>query len=383
MNLLSRIKKIAVSLEKKNNALFRVPVSAQKSYLEHFREPSDLIERSFFQYKCQMRLYGKVNAIIINIVSLPLLIFYYVKKNTKIIDKNTVDAVFISEGIPFNVVPASLKKQFGKWHIEDGRGDSFTEQDKKYFKMIVKKHPLSWHYLLKSLLKIRFYSYEISKFSPQIITVCGEYSFTSSLLTDYCYNLKILHVNVMHGEKLYFIRDSFFSYDKCYVWNDYYKKLFIELRADPNQFCIEVPESLFFTGTDVSKNINYTYYLGAETGEKLVSILKSLQQIAGYGNKVAIRPHPRYTDINELARIHGLIEIEDFKELTIEESLMRTENAISLYSTVLNQAVHNNVSIVIDDVTDPAMYKKLVDLKYVILKEQHSLLSDVVKEQFK
>lgn len=65
----------------------------------------------------------------------------------------------------------------------------------------------------------------ITKYQSKAIVVHNEYSFTSSILTAYCETRNVLHINVMHGEKMYYIRDSYFRYDRCYVWDAYYRDL--------------------------------------------------------------------------------------------------------------------------------------------------------------
>ena len=54
MGLNDLLKQIAIKLEKKNNSKFTYPVDKQKEYLNHFKEPVDNSERSYFQYRCQM-----------------------------------------------------------------------------------------------------------------------------------------------------------------------------------------------------------------------------------------------------------------------------------------------------------------------------------------
>lgn len=62
------------------------------------------------------------------------------------------------------------------------------------------------------------------------------------MLTDYFHTRGVKNINVQHGEKLMFIRDSFFHFDECYVWGDYYVKMFVRMKAEPNQFIVSVPQ---------------------------------------------------------------------------------------------------------------------------------------------
>lgn len=379
MSFLTKLKNLLVKLETANNSLFTCPVDKQKSYLNAFNEPKDDLERAYFQYKCQMYFYPWYLVMILNLAALPVLIFYYFKRNDDKDSNQNTDAVFLADGKPNSIIPQSLNNTYASILRIDDKRQRLTSEDKKFFSQIILKHPLSWQFLLKCLLKIRFYSYEIDARHPKAIIVCNEYSFTSSLLTKYCADNNIIHINVMHGEKLFYIRDTFFRFHKCYVWDYEYRDLLCELRAEPTQFVVEVPPSLVFSQQSQNKVIDFTYYLGAESGDTLNKIVCSLDNLSRKGFRVSLRPHPRYTNLEEIKKHKHQFEVED-SYITIEESLLRTNNAISVYSTVLNQACHNGVNVVIDDVTDIERFLKLTELNYVMLRKKHILLSDVLEE---
>ena len=383
MSLLSILKKFAFKLERQNDSVFSYPIDKQREIIRCFKEPENNIERAYNQYRCQMRLNKRYISFILNLASLPMMLLYLFKANDSIKNDAHFDAVFLAEGKPNHIIPNALKNEFKTWKRVEEHGQMLLSDDKAFFKSVLKEYPFSWHFLLKSLIKLRMYRYEIQSHNPKAIVVCGEYSFTSSLLTEYCNNLGLEHINVMHGEKLYYMRDSFFCFNRCYVWDEFYKKLFTELRAEPNQFIICVPRSMHFSeGRNVEKTFDYTYYLGAETGEVLVRVADALKLLVNKGSRVAIRPHPRYSDFEEIKNKFDGIVIENCEEIDIEQSVLRTKNVISLYSTVMNQAYHNNVGIVIDDVSNPSKYEKLNELKYVMMNVQHRTLSEVIGEKY-
>ena len=76
------------------------------------------------------------------------------------------------------------------------------------------------------MVKLAMYRYQYEVYHPKAMIVDEEYSYTSSFLTEYCHRLGVEHIDIMHGEKLYFIRDTFFCFDRCYVWDGYYRDLF-------------------------------------------------------------------------------------------------------------------------------------------------------------
>lgn len=380
MGITSKINSIANKLFNRNVTFyFDIPASEQNAYLMHFPEPKDDIDRSYYQYKCQMFFYKWYVVLGLNLAALPLLLLYLLKGNDGTDDKQHAQkAVFFNDGKPFNIVPEEYEHQQDIEVISEKK-ENLNKQDRIFFSKVFARHPFSWYFLLKNLIKVRFYSYEINTKAIDDIVVCDEYSFTSSVLTAYCNYYGKRHINVMHGEKLYFIRDSFFRFDKCYVWDEHYVKLFEKLRADSKQFYIALPDSFRFKDDSVRKSVDFTYYLASEHDEKLGTIIKSLSLLASNGYRVAVRPHPRYSDIQEIRALvkDGLL-IEDTGGLTIEESLLRTRHAVSLYSTVLNQALNNGIIIVIDDIADPGLYNKLQSLDYIMLSKEHLLLSDIL-----
>lgn len=69
----------------------------------------------------------------------------------------------------------------------------------------------------KILVKIARYSFIIDRYGSGTLIVCNEYSFTSSVMKEYCKAVGVKLGIVMHGEKVFSLNDSFFSFEKCYV----------------------------------------------------------------------------------------------------------------------------------------------------------------------
>jgi hypothetical protein len=381
MGLANKLKDLAVELERKNNSLFEYPVDKQKKYVAHFHEPKDDIERGYFQYRCQMKFNNPVITCLLNLASLPMMLLYLKKGNSSITAGKHTDAIFFSDGKPENIIPDELREKVGSLEVIDEKKEYLTKQDKTFIKSLWKRYPFSWQFLLKCLMKVRFYSYEIERTHPSSIIVCNEYSFTSSVLTKYCGEQGIQHINVMHGEKLYFMRDSFFRFHECYVWDEHYKDIFERLRADKKQFKVAIPESLRIKTEGADKTVDYTYYLGAEKDDILKTIVNAMSELQKKGYRVAIRPHPRYSDIQEIKTTAPSVEIEEIKEFTIEDSLKRTGHAVSVYSTVLNQASCNDIGIVLDDVSNPSKFARLKEIDFIMLSKPHELLSELLEKK--
>lgn len=376
--LIDLLRKLAVCLEKKQNNVFKIDMDKQERYISSFKEPEDDIERSFFQYKCQMKLYGMGVAFVLNLFSLPVLMFELIAFSRKEMKKQKdVDAVFFRDGKPENIMPQQVRNQYENLECNPKEGNCLSKTDFKFIGQILKRYPISWLFVLKSVIKISRYRATIEAYKPAAIIACNEYSFASSLMTAFCRENDVLHINVMHGEKFFHMRDSFFRFDQCYVWDEHYKHLFLKLRAEASQFEIALPESLVFAQCGVEKLVDYTYYLGMEDEIMLNKIAEALKIIA-QSKKVAIRPHPRYSDNAKIKQKFGFVEIEEYCDISIEESILRTKNVISRYSTVLTQALYNGVNVIIDDYTEPRQYEKLKKLEYVAINKPHLRLTEVL-----
>ena len=112
----------------------------------------------------------------------------------------------------------------------------------------------------------------------------------------------------------------------------------------------------------------------------LKTISDNMKSLKRQGFNISIRPHPRYSDIDVIHFLFEGMNIENVKEVSIEESLLRTKAAISLYSTVLNQAYHSGITVVIDDISNTEAFRKLKELRYVMLMLEHSALSELMEE---
>ncbi len=383
MSINAVLKSILTRITVAENPTFNYPVEKQKAVLARIPQPRDDFERSYAQYRCQAKLMGRFYWLGANVISFFVLLLKLGLKEGPTPRQMRPDAVFLSNGIPENVIPKVLREEYALWATEERyTAERFTKEDRRFFFRLWKRYPFSFLFLLKCLIKLRMYSAAVQEYSPKALVVCNEYSYTSSMLTAYCEMLGITHIDVMHGEKLYQIRDSFFRYHRCYVWNEGYKKSFLLRRAEESQFIVAVPPSMLFEQMSVPKTVDYTYYLQLQSGAELERVCRLLRSLAVKGNRVAVRPHPRYTNMAELQKaLAGCsVEIEDFRSVKLEESILRTEQVVTVYSTVVYQAYYNGVSVILDDVSDPEMFAKLKDLQFMMLVLEHKLLSQTLEE---
>jgi hypothetical protein len=256
------------------------------------------------------------------------------------------------------------------------------KQDLKwFFNNIAIKYPIYPLFLLKVFIRMTQYRYLIQYYKPSAIAVYNEYSSSSSAMTKFCHDNNVSHFNYMHGEKIWYIRDSFFKYDRCYVWSEHYKNLFIDLRADKNQFRIEIPQEFLDTTSATSnyKNVDYCYYLANESHNQIKLIFENLSIIKSRGYSVRVRIHPTWSDLQYIIKLAKTADITvESSNIDINTSITSCKCAISLFSTVLFQSSLLNTRIIIDDLVSKENYNKLKELNYVAFSLKHDLLSNVL-----
>ena len=385
MSLLQTLKSAVIRLNGDRNTLFDVPMARQKAILEGLPEPKDLLKRAYAQYRCQMMLERPILRAGYQLAAMLLLPVYrrQLLRRPASRKEETADAVFAFGG-PDTILPCSLRQEYpGIRQVRDFQNALFlTREDCSFLRELARRYPTAFYFRFKCMAKLAMYRSLYETYRPKAIIVSEEYSYTSSFLTEYCHRLGVEHINVMHGDKLYDIHDTFFCFDRCYIWDQFYRDLFCELRAEPTQFRMEMPPSMQpWDAQDVEKAVDYTYYLQAETSQMLEKIAESLQTLQKSGAVVAVRPHPLYSDMETVRRLFSDFEIEETAEVGIETSILRTRHVIGLYSTVLYQAHINHVPVVIDDLTAPERFAQLKSLRYIMLDKPHGLLSALLQEE--
>lgn len=333
--------------------------------------------RSYYQYICYKKLIGNVQFFILNVAGyfsffaiLVVFLINCLKIKKKVRDHNLAICTAFKE----DIIPDSLSARYSILMIHNS--DFCLElSDLRFISKILAKYPFSSFFVLKNVLKIAQYRYYIRKYGCQAFIVTSEYSFTSSILTAYCEEQNIKHINIMHGEKFYYIMDSFFSFNECYVWDVHYMNLFISLGAASNQFIIEKPP-FYFEMQRFSGHTGYglKYYLDGT--ESIEAIQKLVDFLGSKFESVIFRAHPLFKDFQAFEKKH--ISYENPKLVKISDSLKNCEYVCAKYSTVLNQASIMNRKIVIDDLSDPKLFQQLKSMNYIMFTKPHIRLSELL-----
>jgi hypothetical protein len=369
--------------------LFDFDLTKHLSYLNGLPDPANLIERSYLQNKCQnfqKRTFLKFrNNLLAYVAILPVIMFMFLKprqKTKRAHDKsdNQDLSVLIFSGID-NIVPQSVKSKYRNiTEIEFGKCYFLVTSDLYYIVRLL-PYIFSPYFFLKCIYKMAIYRAIIEKYKPISIICSSEYSFTSSFLTWYCEQNQIRHINIMHGEKLLNIRDSFFQFHECYIWDTHYSDIFSTLRAEMSQFRISIPDSLRIDSQkyyDNAMQCDYKYYLAIFNEQQIKGIVDVLMKLSAKGKKVMVRPHPKYSDMTLLHKNLPESYIEDPHSVSIESSLVNTKSIIGLYSTVLLQGFMLEKEVILDNLIYEKEYEKLFSLRYILIEKPHRNLSDII-----
>ncbi len=350
---------------------FDIPINKQIDYISCLKQPKDDIERSYCQYLCQCFFSPSWKIFLFNIVAtilfVPILLSFLVKRFFEY-GEERIDAYGEFKGIE-EIIPNELKELYNIEVREWKHKKSLSFKDLWLVCGLLTHHPLSPMFILKCTIKIASYSFIINYYKPRAIVVHNEPSYTNSVLTLFCERNKVQHINVMHGEKLFNIRDSFFRFSSFYVWSDYYIELFKSLRVEEQQMIVAIPMSLkidvirFF-----NKNVysDFKYYLAIFNESEIKSIVESMTFVKKQGYTIKFRPHPRYSDFALLRRYVDSSEIEAPGDVSILESVSSLKFAVGSYTTVLTQAYYSGKGVVLDDVTYKNRYHKLKGFKYIL-----------------
>lgn len=367
-------------LKKGDRLFFDVTAEEQKKFLDTIAPATGDFDRSYKQYRCQRFFSNKKKGFLFNLGSfflVPVVIIYYWVKSWKTVKVDHRDAVGEFKGMP-EIIPDSLLTEFEIDNDVWFEGAELRGRDYGYVLKFALRYCYAPYFIVKAIAKIARYSYTITHRTPRAIVVHDEYSYTSSLLTNYCEFRGVQHIDVMHGEKLYYIGNSHFRYHRCYIWSEHYKQLFIDLRAEPNQFIIDYPRSFQIDCEREFRDeyyADYKYYLQVYDEAQLISIIKSMEFAERQNLVVKYRPHPRFSDIPLLERMVPKEQIEYPKEVPIVNSIASSKHSVGLYSTVLNQAYCSGKDIVFDDMTYREEYDKLKELRYIFSTMDNKRLS--------
>lgn len=357
MKKLVQIKKLVFDKIKKLDSLNTFSVKEVDDYIKSLGVPRDLIERSYYQYLCQKKHYSQsvcynILYFSMNFFAFIVLVVLLLIPSTflgRLIKKQNSDAICMFNESLEDRIPHILYDEF-KIDFLTKKKFFITAREKKFLLQIWARYPFSMNFVLKNMLKIGFYRYSIecSKNLKAIIASC-EYSYTSSILTEYCRQMNIEHINIMHGEIVVELVKAFFEFDRFYVWDEYYIDLCVNrMVVKSKQFLVAIPPCLKFNVTRDINKFDLKYYFQTHSKEQILKVKKILDSLS---ENYMVRVHPLANNKEYVRLIFNSEQIES-NEITIENSIMEAKCVIAWDSTVLFQAYLNNKMTIIDDVSN-------------------------------
>jgi len=375
--------KIYLLIFSKSDQPDKFDIGTSSRFLESLKIDKDYYRMSYNQFLAFKRIHGTIKILLLDFLSffgIPLFVIFYLLKNffqKRSSLSNYYDLKLAYSISDFNeaIIPVSLNDEFRI--INTTYSPSLNWDDLHYVFLQFKKFPFDFFFAIRNIVHLSSYSSIIRSFGCTAIITDFEYSFSSSVLTKFCEDKNVLHINVMHGLKLFYIRDSFFSFHRFYIWDSYYEQLFIDLKANIGQYIVELPPILTkFINTNAN-GTKFKYYLQRnETEEELVIIRDHVRKQLGLDP--IFRLHPRYSDFRLLDSKSDLI-LENPRVINFDDSFNESRYVCSKYSTVLYQALIAKKIVVIDDLSDRNLFESLKKLRYIMNYKEHTRLSELSK----
>ena len=344
--------------------------------------PQDDFGRSIALHKCQVYPFKK-DILLLNILAVFLtpivMVLLLLKKRFYHKDDQATIVCYMCNNLPGSLPLALLKEKITYIKSSINTPSYLSKADVSFLLRFFIRSFFHPFLSFRVMLKVAKYRVIIDSFKNlEIIAITGEFSDTSSVMTKYCHERGIKHFNFMQGDMLGSPRIAFFHFDKCFVWDQYYADMFVGFGASPEQFEVSIPQCLQkIEDSGAEKSIDFTYYVGGFPGEDLLTIRAACDKLIAKGYVCEVRPHPRWSDIEEIKRVFQGISIQDTSSVSIEMSIVKTNNVIGLCSTVLLQAFYNDVNVVIDDLSCPDKFKMLEKYQYIMLNKPHKVLSEI------
>lgn len=368
-------------------------VSEWMRFLSDLPEPEDAVERSYNKYRCRKWYISKYKLVLLNIAAfvrlvaaLPNLI---ASKGS--LPENEHDLLVVLRALdvdPDDVVPAMLLERFSRSIVVDRptfRIGMICKEAAALYHDCVKRHPLSFYYQLLVLKELSLHTALLMRYNAKAVAVyVEERNLASPILTKLYEDSGRELDSFMHGEYQLQMIQAFMAFSNYYVWSDAYEEMFKkDLRCSFGGCHAYVPKKYSKIKCNSSSCTTRfcTYYFSGESERSVQKLAELYRELAKQGLRCVVRPHPRYSHNDLIAKVFSGEQIENPKKVRIETSLSESEYVIGLASTVLREAEIFGCKVVWDDVTDPECFTSFLQ-RSVRSKtgEEIILFSDLLKD---
>lgn len=343
---------------------------------------NEFLRRSYLQY----RRNSELSFVNLNFMKKCLLAFYFFLSNLffvfqiffKLKKTDSLGIVFLKyddKTQPFKTINTFLSES----------NINFIDIEKKYLpitpfiliKDLMSEFKEKPFFVLKNLdfffalnMKISKYYFFIKYYNVNKLVVFQEYSFYMTYLTRVMKSENLELYNVMHGIP----GDTycFFKFTKTFIWGEYFRNKYLDLKAEPNQFVLSgsiyhyaIKEK--YSKLNISTSIDILYIMqGAEKGYS--DVLEVLIKMSSNYN-IVIKQHPRY-------KIKLNTVLKETEEDTLD-CISKSRLVISHYSTALID------SIILDKSIISYIDLKSVEYKYISFLDDNFIVSDQKKLEIK
>lgn len=365
-------------------------VDEWRNFLNSIPEPKDDLEQSYAKYRARMHYFSAFYIVLANISA----IFAFIFSINIFSKKHPIDPIgdkFLlvkADTVHYNdIIPNDIYETYGaSFDInKPNKSDWYlSNQAKNILKSSFKKYPFKFYFNFMLFKELAMYSTLVDRFKPNaIVTYVNERNIASPILTKLFEENGVEYISFMHGEYLLNLIQAYMKFSKFYVWDEHYIDMFENyLNCTIEEYPVYTPKK--YSNDDIdNSNADYfiTYYFGAESSERIKNSSEIFKALKANGFKCKIRPHPRRSNIEAIYEAFSDFEIENTEDISIEKSLSNTQHAVGLSSTVLSEALHGGVSVILDDISEPKRFKSLEDRKYILLESEHELLSNLIKRK--
>lgn len=384
MIIINKIRNLLYIWLAKSSPVMRTNRAMLINDLKKLGTPSDDIERAYFQFilykKYTDTLLYMINEILFA-AGLPLLWCYILLKSNQKHIQERKKIVYYKISDNLGILPPELNLQKDIAIVSMGKGFMYDKQITNILKRIIKRGYVYPTFCFKVLFNLANYSYIINRYIPQNIVTSYEASFTSAILTYYCQQHRICHINIMHGEKVFSPYQMYAKFHVIYVWDAYYAELFKESNMSASKYILYNPwKYVQMPMPNNNRKVDICFYLNIDNHKNTKALVNTLH-VLNKRYSIRLRLHPAQSSSKYMHYLLQDYEIESSYDVNILQSIADTNYVVARYSTVLFQAYCMGKQVIIDDITSPQEFKKLSDLGYVMLQKKHILLSEIVNAE--
>lgn len=367
-------------------------VKAWEEFINSLPDRNDSVSKAHNKYMCRMYFFSQPKQIALNILGLmcmvidfTCLLFSTWERSREI---NDIIVLERNSDVDFkDVIPLTIADGYSEMKIVDNIDIKFgavSKESRRYVLQCIKKYPFQFFFHFLIYKELLTHDHLINQYMPRAVAVyVNERNVASPILKEVYTTSKRRFISFMHGEYLLNLIQGYMAFTDYYVWDEAYIDSFAAfLKCDIDQYHIYTPQKLNkkWNLELVDPQYSFTYYFSNERKTELAVIAKLFSALNDKGIKCKVRPHPRFMqNISEMADKFGAVLIEDPHAVSLETSLANTEYAVGLATTVLSEAEAEGRKIVIDDVSNHALFEDLRNRRYRILSHEHLLLSELIK----